>query len=69
MKFTFVMFGGALSLIVIAYNLFGVGILTTIGGFWLLISVPMVSYYWIARIVRMAWNHGRQENEVSSLNR
>jgi len=62
MRFTVTMFGGSFALMLIAYNLFGGGILTTIGALWFLVSIPMVSYYWITRVVRRAWRDGQKRD-------
>jgi UPF0716 family protein affecting phage T7 exclusion len=66
MRFTLTMFGGSLTLIVAAALVFGPGILSTIGVIWFLLSIPLVGYYWVTRVVRRAWRDGARRDEAPS---
>lgn len=64
MRFTLTMFGGSLAFIVLAHIVFGDGAMTTLGVFWLVISFPLVGYYWITRVIRRAWRDGARHDEL-----
>jgi hypothetical protein len=66
MRFTLTMFGGSLAFTVVSALVFGPGILSTIGLIWFFLSIPLVCYYWVTRVVRRAWRDGARSDEVSS---
>jgi len=65
MRFTCVMFGGSLALLVVAYLLVGAGLLTSVGLLWFVASFPLVAVYWIVRVIRRAWRDGTHESRAA----
>jgi hypothetical protein len=63
MKFTLLMIVVPFILGFIGLKVPALKFLLTISGFWFLLDFPLLGYYWIARVVRMAWNHGRPRPE------
>lgn len=64
MKFTLVMLGVPILLVATTMAFDSLKLITSIGANWFWISIPLVTIYWLTRVVRRAWRDGTARGEA-----